>query len=271
MSEVNDITTLVKGAAMVPSIVKDGRGVEHAFLPDVQGKFTRHELTPKSEIKPKPAFIDQIVNIDQAASLVDYVNRFKTASTVLFADVEERSVRAVIDYHESGSANPGLVEHSAILQLAHSHEWDTWAAISGRMYAQQAFAKMLDVNSDDIAVPSGAELLEKVMDLEMSTSITVQRKLVQTGSSRGEGGTQRKTDGTALPAFFTLRIPVFTGEPAVEVRAQTLDNIDGNTGKISLGLELVRTRIIVEQEMARITREIASKTTVPMIMGSLDQ
>jgi hypothetical protein len=46
---------------------------------------------------------------------------------------------------------------------------------------------MLDVNSDDIAQPAAAELLEKVMDLEMATTVTVQRKLEQTGSSRGEG------------------------------------------------------------------------------------
>lgn len=270
MSEVNDITGLVKGAAMVPSIVKDGRGVEHAFLPQVNGAFIRQEITPKGEILPKPAFIDQLVNIDQAMSLVAYVNRFKTDNTVIFADVEEKTISAVIDYHKAASEGPGLVEHRAVLQLAHSHEWETWGAISGRMYDQKAFARMLDVNSDDIASPAAAELLEKVMDLEMSTSITVQRKLVQTGSARGEGGVNRKVDGTALPAFFILRIPVFTGEPSVEVRAMTLDNIDGNTGKISLGLELVRQRIIIEQELARITREIATLTSVPMIMGSIE-
>jgi hypothetical protein len=89
MSEVDGITTLVKGAAMVPSIVKDDRGVMHAFLPQANGSFIRQEITPAGEIMPKPAFIDQLVNIDQAASLTDYVNRFKTADTVIFADVED--------------------------------------------------------------------------------------------------------------------------------------------------------------------------------------
>jgi hypothetical protein len=63
---------------------------------------------------------------------------------------------------------------------------------------------------------------------------------------------------------------VFTGEAAVEVRAMTLDNIDGNTGKISLGLELVRTRIIIEAELARIARA-HSRSPAPRRCSVADQ
>lgn len=269
MSETSDIATMVKGAALVPSILTDAWGHQHAFLPGAHGAFTRQDITPKGEILPKPAFIDQLVNIDQAASLIDYVNRFKTANTVIFADMDELQVAAIIDYHGEASALPGLVEHQAVLQLSHSTEWDTWSAISGRMYAQQAFARMIDVNSDDIVQPAAADLLEKVMDLEMATTVSVARKLESSGSARGSGNVARNTTGTVLPPFFMLSIPVFTGEAKVDVRAMTLDTQDGNTGKISLGLELVRTRILIETELARIGRNIASATSVPVMMGSL--
>lgn len=269
MSETEHITNLVKGAALVPSILTDARGVQHAFLPGTGGSFTRQEITPKGEIAPKPAFIDQIVNLDQAASLVDYVLRFKTADTVIFVDVDDTQVVAVIDYHKASSTGPGLVEHRAVLDLTLSSEWETWASISGRMYDQKSFARMIDVNSDDIVQPAAADLLEKVMDLEMATTVTVQRKLASSGSSRGSGSVARQTSGTELPPFFLLSIPVFTGEQQVEVRAMTLDSQDGNTGKISLGLELVRTRIIKETELARIARAIASATSVPVMLGSL--
>lgn len=269
MSEVDTIAKLVTGAALVPSILTDARGVQHAFLPGPNGSFIRQEITPAAEILKKPAFIDQLVNIDQGLSLIDYVNRFKTADTMIFADLDELQITAVIDYHKQQSEGPGLVEHRAVLQLSHSTEWDTWNAISGRMYDQKSFARMLDINSDDIASPAAATLLETVMDLEMTSSVTVQRKLAQTGSSRGEGGVQRKVDGTVLPAFFTLSLPVFTGEPNVEVKAMTKDTIDGNSGKISLGLELVRTGIIIERELARISGVIEQSTNVPVILGSV--
>ncbi len=271
MSEVNDITTLVKGAALVPSILTDARGVQHAFVPQQNGAFVMVGVTPKGEILPKPAFIDQLVNLDQTASLIDYVNRFKTEDTVIFADLDEMHITAVIDYHAAVSAGPGLVEHQAVLQLSHSSEWDTWSAISGRMYDQKSFARMLDVNSDDISQPTAADLLEKVMDVEMATTVSVARKLESTGSSRGKHDASRVTTGTVLPPFFLLSIPVFTGESKIEVRAMTLDNQDGNTGKISLGLELVRTRILIETELARIGRAIAAATSVPVMLGSIGE
>src|ERR1700742_799625 len=154
-----------------------------------------------------PAFIDQIVNVDQSWSLIDYVNRFKTEDTFIFADVDELQIHAVIDYHAAGSVKRGLAEHHAILCLSHSHEWDTWNAIDGRMYDQNALAHIIDINSDDIASPVAAELAESV----------------------------RKAEGAVLPPFVTLRIPLFAGESKVDLKAMTKHDQDGN-----FGLELVR-------------------------------
>jgi uncharacterized protein YfdQ (DUF2303 family) len=269
MSEIEAIEKLVTGAALVPSILTDAWGRQHAFIPAGLQGFRREDITPKRSVKIDPAFIDQLVNIDQADSLVEYVNRFKTDDTVILADLDELQIWAIIDYHKAKSSGPGLNEHHAILTLTHSAEWETWTSISGRMYDQKAFSRMIDINSDDIIQPAAAELLEQVMDLEMSTSVSVKRKLEATGSSRGTGNVARQTTGTVLPPFFILSIPVFTGEPKVDVRAMTLDSQDGNSGKISLGLELVRTRIIIETELARMARNIASATSVPVMMGSL--
>ncbi len=110
----------------------------------------------------KSAFIDQLVAIDQSKSLIDYVNLFKTADTVIFVDTDELEVHAVIDYHKKGSESPGLAEHHAVLSLAHSDEWEEWSRMDGRMYEQKAFARLLDINSDDIAQPEAASLLETV-------------------------------------------------------------------------------------------------------------
>ncbi len=274
MSEVKAIAEMVTGAALVPTILTDKWGRQHAFYPKatpgaVQPSFERVDITPKGVIRPAPAFVDQLVNIDQAASLIEYVNRFKTPETVIFADTDELEVHAIIDYHKPSNEGAGLAEHRAVLKLSHSTEWQTWSAVSGRMYDQKAFAKMIDINSDDIAIPTGAELLEQVLDLEMTSTVTVQRKLERSGSDRGQGGTGRKVEGTVLPAFFVLAIPVFSGELPVEVRAQTLDSLDANSGKISLGLQLVRTRIVVEREVARISEAIATSTGVPVVMGAV--
>lgn len=185
-----------------------------------------------------PAFIDQLINIDQSRSLIDYVNRFKTANTVIFVDTDELEVHAVIDYHAAGSTKRGLAEHRAVLCLARSHEWETWNAISGHAYDQEAFARTIEVNSNDFAPPAAAALRERALH-----------------------------GATAEPCFVTLAIPVFTGEPKVEVKAMIKDRPQDGTGEIAL--ELVRTRIVVEQEIARIAGEISAATSVPVIMGSV--
>lgn len=270
MSEVEAIKKMVTGAALVPHLITDAWGCQHILRPNGNdGQFLRENITPRGAVKINPAFIDQMVNIDQAHSLVDYVNRFKTADTVIFADLDELEIAAVIDYHKADSAGPGLVEHRAVLKLTHSSEWETWNAISARMYDQKAFARMIDINSDDVISPTGSALLEMVMDVEMATTVSVARRLESTGSDRGRTDASRVTTGTRLPPFFLLSIPVFTGEAAVEVRAMTKDSQDANSGKISLGLELVRTRIIVEKELARIAHSIAKATSVPVMLGSL--
>jgi Uncharacterized conserved protein (DUF2303) len=190
-----------------------------------------NESTISGFLFHKSAFIDQLVTIDQSKSLIDYVNRFKTADTVIFMDTDELEVHAVIDYHKQGSETPGLAEHHAVLSLSHSAEWQEWSSISGRMFDQKAFARMLDINSDDITQPEAAS----------------------------------KVDGINPPPFFILAIPVFAGEPKVDVRAMTKDSQDGNA---ALGLELVRTRMIIEAELARIAQKIESATSVPVILGS---
>ncbi len=274
MSETKAIADLVTGAALVPSIVTDKWGRQHAFVPksvsgSLQPSFERVDITPKGAVKIDPAFIDQAVNIDQTVSLIDYVNRFKTNDTIILANVDDLEIVAVIDYHKAGSSEPGLAEHHAVLSLTHSAEWTQWAEISGRMYKQPAFARLLDINSDDIAQPDSATLLETVLDMERNVQVTVGRKLESSGSDRGTTGASKISDGTVLPPFFMLSIPVFTGEPKVDVRAMTKDSFDTEKGVLSLGLELVRTRIIVETELARIARAIATATSVPVMMGSL--
>jgi uncharacterized protein YfdQ (DUF2303 family) len=164
---------------------------------------------------------------------------------VIFAGTDELEVHAVIDYHKVASTRRGLAEHHAVLSLVHSPEWDLWNAVGRHMHEQRSFARMLDINSDDIAQPEAASLVKAVMDFGMATSATV------------------------LPPFFTLSIPVFAGEPKTNVKVLVNGSQDCNTGKISLGLELARKRIIVEMELARIACAITSATSAPLMMGSI--
>lgn len=245
----------------------DGRTI--VFRPSGPGNAEVKDLTLDHQKEPpQPQFISAFPQIQTVASLIDYVNRFKTDNTMIFACSEEEIIKAVIDYHEEGSKKAGLVRHQAILNLTTSNEFDTWIDSDGSWMAQKSFARFLELNAEDILTPKGADLLEMVLDLEKSKTVTVQRKLRSSGSDDGSGGFASDASGTVLPASFKLSFPIFYGETnKVEILAYTKDRLEDT--KIEIGYELNRIDIIRQREFTRIAAEIATATGVPFVLGKI--
>jgi hypothetical protein len=71
-----------------------------------------------------PRYIKQAVTVQTQDSLVEYVNRYKGADTVLFADISSNTIVATVDYHAKDKA--ANVAHRAVLNLPFSEEWRLW-------------------------------------------------------------------------------------------------------------------------------------------------
>lgn len=201
------------------------------------------------------------VSIDTAASLIDYVNRFKNPDTVLFANEEENAVTAVIDYHKA-AAGEAPVEarlgvHQATLTLAYSDQWETWMERDEQLMRHVSFATFLEENQWDVAEPRGADLLEICRDLQVkesmnfSSSIRMGDTVSVTYEKDGDVSTK---SSMSLPAQFELFLPVYFGEPSVRVLCFTRRSVDG--GRLSLGYKMSRREYIERMEFARIVEEI---------------
>lgn len=59
---------------------------------------------PQNVKPPVPTYIKQNVEVQTKDSLVEYVDRFKTDATVIFADINEDRIVAVLDYHGKGES-----------------------------------------------------------------------------------------------------------------------------------------------------------------------
>lgn len=255
------------------SILAAGSVISHDFadgremLTHPPGYIVKDVSLPQNVKPPIPTYIKQSVDVQTKDSLVEYVERFKTDNTVIFADIDDNRIVAVIDYHTAKN-EPAITSHRAVLDLKHSTAWDTWTGIEGQMYRQTDFAKFIEENSEDIASPTGATLLEMVLDLEKSKSIRVVRKMRTAGSDDGQSGSTVEVNGTELPSVFNLSIPVYFGEAPVPVRAFTRDALSQDK-IITIGFKLARTEMIRQAEFLRISTEIAEATSVPMIAGSI--
>jgi hypothetical protein len=266
MTEVSDTVSLAQKLMQPePKIIKDARGIEWLLLPQ-QGTWNCRQLTPDSEIAPKPAYAEARAAVHTTTSLINYLNRFKTADTMIFADLQAHKLVAVIDYHSAGSAAPGLRKHAVTLQLTHSNEWETWTEADDELYEQKKFARFLEENKLDVLSPAGGDLLEIVLDMEKGVNMRVGRKMVSAGSDRGNEGFSRDVDGTELPPVWTLAIPVFTGEPNATITAYARDELDD--GKLKVGFKLSKIENVKESELTRIALLVGTETSLPVVLGT---
>jgi hypothetical protein len=107
MTENTEAGTIAALAAKASGahVVKTADKREFLIVPS---GFTDKEVSDAYGLKlAKPKYIKQTVTIETADSLVDYVNRFKGVSTMLFAEISSNRIVALIDYHvQSGKLCP---------------------------------------------------------------------------------------------------------------------------------------------------------------------
>lgn len=253
--------------SIVNTTFPDGR----EMLIHPPGFIVKDVSLPQNVKPPIPTYIRQSVEVQTKDALIAYVDRFKTPDTVIFANIDDDQVVAVIDYHSdsaTGASKAAITSHRAVLDLGKSTPWSLWNSVDGCMMRQADFAKFVEENSEDIVSPTGAQLLEMVLDLEKSKNIRVVRKMRSAGSDAGEGGNTMEVNGTELPNVFNLRFPVYFGELAVGIKAFTRDALSGDK-IITIGFKLARLEMIRQAEFLRISQEIAEATSVPMIAGSI--
>jgi len=264
-TEAESISKLAR-AAVTAQEIKTTDGRVFIVLPD--GTNVREVSDEHSLQITKPRYIRQAVTLQTQDSLVDYVNRFKTESTVLFADIACNSICALIDYHAAAAADH--VAHKANLTLPHSEEWTQWTRISGKLMAQLEFARFIEENAADIRVPSAGELLDACRDLQVRRKVNF-IKAVRTASDNENFEFSDETSATTkkgdleLPTKFVLGLPVYFGEPETEVHAFLRWKLD--EGQLMLGIQLHRVEHVRQSVFKQIVLAAADRTSCPAVFG----
>jgi uncharacterized protein YfdQ (DUF2303 family) len=238
----------------------------------VPAGFADKEISDPHGLKlSTPRYIHQAVTVQALDSLVEYVNVFKTPNTMLFADIMANSITALIDYHGRDQKAQN-VAHRVTMALPYSEEWKLWTSIDGKMMGQLEFARFLEENHPDIAQPNAAELIEMARDLHAARNIKF-TKVVRTDSdnenftaedtttlgSRSSGG------GIELPRQFTVRIPVYFGEEAIDMSAFLRWKV-GDEG-MQLGIKLWRPEHVRQAMFKQIVVGAAEQTTLTAVFG----
>jgi len=264
-TEAQAIADLAIKAAGTPVAIRTAEGRE--FLVTPEGHDVKDVTEPNAVARKLPGHIGQAVTLQTVGSLIDYANRFKTDTTVLFADITANAIKAMIDYH--GPAAPAHLGHTATMALPFSEEWKTWTAVHNKLVPQLEFARFLEENAADVAAPSGADLLEACRDLQAVRKVNF-KKAVRTATDHenfeySDETEARTSGGIELPTKFLLRIPVYFGDRETELYAFLRWRLD--EGALLLGVALHRAEHVRQAVFKQIVLDAAERTDRPAVFG----
>ena len=276
-NDVEAIAGLAVAAQGKPATVKTESGREYLVLPE---GFTHKDITDPNAVAPiLPGHVSQKPVLQTVDSLVDYVNRFKTIDTLLFADIAANRIVAQIDYHSAmteacdPSSQANYVAHAASMDLPLSFEWKTWTAIDGKLMKQLEFARFLEENGPDIVAPDAGTVLDACRDLQAKRKVNF-KKAVRTSSNNenfewtDETNLTSPDGGIEIPTRFKLAIPVYFGRPPVELYAFLRWELNGEGG-LFLGVQLSRAEHVRQAEFKLIVLDVAERTGRLAMFGKL--
>lgn len=266
-TEADAVAELAEKARGYAYTIPTAGGREFLIVPEGHA---HHDVTDPHGAPAKPGpYVKQTVTLQAVDSLVEYVNRFKGGDTVLFADIVQSSIAALLDYHGQ-PAKPAHVAHRAVMQLPFSEEWKTWTGINNKLMPQLEFARFIEENAADVLAPSAADLLEVARDLQVKRKVNFV-KAVRTSSDNENFEYSEEVNATSrrgeleIPTKFVLHLPVYFGEPPVELHAFLRWRLDDSA--LTLGIALHRAEHVRQAMFKQIVLLVGDKTECPVVFG----
>lgn len=258
----------IKAARLASPVIDGPHGARHILVPDGFRLETAHD----PHALP-PHIVKTAVVVDQRASLSAYVNRFSDVRSILIADYDAGSIKAVLDWHfdnavvDGGSLDPQPREHTCTLKLRPSEEFKRWAEMENSFHGQAEFASFLEENAVDVIDPAPAVLIEISRDLEGTQGVTFKSSTRLENGDRSfvyETETRAKGD-IKVPREFVLSIPLYDGEEPVPLRCAFRWRING--GQLQMGFVWRRVEYQRRAHFAQIATAASEETGCPVYFG----
>jgi len=260
--------------AATPKTVQpvDHKGRSWLVVPDGA---TLQEVTDEHGLKGAPSRVRQKPTFYEKAAFIEYINRFKIGTSVVFNNTDESTFDAYLDYHAaSGGAEfaaAGTCEHVARLALRYSEQFARWDAIEGGWLKQEAFAAFLEENYVDVQRPDGSAVLELACDLEAKKNViwkSAIRRDTQTRAFNYEEDLQASQKGkgeVVVPRDLMFALPIYRGESAMELTAFLRHNLV--QGTLAFKLDWYRVAFVKLAVQTQIGFEIREGSGVPVFVG----
>ncbi|MFB7228481.1 DUF2303 family protein [Streptomyces fimicarius] len=230
----------VAQAAVAPQALEPGK-VHVVALG--RGQFQQIDLTGPQHtgIPARKSGTTVVRDVD---SFLEYFDKHGDNYSEVYADVESRTITAVLDAHTAHDAR--WSGHRLELRLRATSAWKAWMGSDNELMSQAMFAEFIEDNLVDLVEPNAATMLELAQSFEATTSAEFQ------SSQRLDSGQRRfsfvedvqakagaKGD-IVIPATLTLALRPFEGCEAYKVTARFRYRLDRQKGELRLGFKIER-------------------------------
>ena len=230
-----------------------------------------------------PTRIKRKVTLLEANSFIEYVNRFKTDNTLIFANVSETGVEfsALLDYHgPAPELEADYCDHIAKFTAIETPEWKVWKAADRSLVNQVDFATWLEDNlslftvGGDGKYPAGADLLELVKSLHGHRNARFSNTVrLDNGAYSAQfdedivvrGASSTRDGEIELPPMVCGGLAVFQGADAYEMPARLKSRCVDR--KLMLTFETVNRPKIVRESILLLTKQVGEKTSIIPMLG----
>lgn len=276
MDEMHEgnVATAIEAGKQIASVgqkpVDLGNGRMALLLPNGMTQWAIDPLTA-----PLPGNVIQSETLIDQASFCEYVDRFSTSETVIFANPEGK-MTAVIDYHHRRTgtelAQPDHCKHVAVFKTAFDPNYERWRDIDRKMISQQDFAYFVEEMLHTICSPDGADLLEMAQTLKVIRGVTFSQNV---RIKDGTADIQYKEDDTthgnsgivSVPDEIMIVCPVFLNRPQQTIKAKLRYRIAPDN-PLSFRIDILNRTLIELEAFKVMCDEVAEKTTCPVLLST---
>lgn len=240
-TDADAIIEVAQDAARQATPIVAGTILESSYTPT---------LTDTERFADEPRAKRGTVVLHTAGALIQYVNAHKAAGSALFADVQARSVVAILNDHvpldaSDGEHVPGWRDHRAELRLRHTPEWERWMKRDGEIGPQVKFAEHIEDGIAEITDPTGSYMLELAQSIEATSNVQFRSAERLTDGQRtflyeqdiqtkaGQGG------NLTIPDTFQVALGPFEGGARYAMTARLRTRLEAGSLKIGYVLERV--------------------------------
>lgn len=258
----------VAQAAAVPQALDPGK--VHVIALG-RGEFRQIDLTGP-EHTGKPPRKSGTTTVRDVDSFLAYFDKHGNDDSEVYADVERRTITAVLDAHTAEDARWG--GHRLQLSLRETMAWRAWTSMDGQLVPQGQFAEFIEDNLVDLVEPDSATMLELAQSFEATTSAEFQ------SSQRLDSGQRTFTYAEevqakaghkgeiTIPATLVLALAPFEGTERYKVTARFKYRLDRQKGELRLGFKIERPEDILTAAFNDIRTLIDSDVPMAVLNGA---